>query len=279
MEATNNGTEVVRDLAIAASNELNRVAAVDAEGLLVAPKSFDVVDLERYMPNRRRFRGAFGTTSIDDFAEYVSAEAGVDGRNGVRGFIDPDTLTARVIFNLGTDEKPGHADHTAALQLKPTAAYAAALAVDGIKGTQRTLIDWIEDWAPHITAVDENANAMTIPQLVAALREVKVRAKREATHVEEDRRAARSAMEEVEADFKGAWPARIHFACTPYNGLPSVELVYRVAVLTEREEPGLVLRCIGKETLVEGVVESFKRVLNEKLQAAELDLVVGTYKA
>lgn len=279
MEPTNNGTEVVRDLAIAASNELNRIATTDAAGLLVAPKSFDVVNLEGYMPHRRRFRGAFGTTSIDDFAEYVSAEAGVDGRAGVRGFIDPDTLTARVIFNLGTDATPGHADHTASLQLKATAAYAAALAIDGMKGSQRTLIDWLEDWQPHVTAIDEEGQAMTFAQLVAAIRQVKIRAKRETTNDEGDRRAARSAMEEVEASFNGAWPSRIFFACTPYNGLPGVELAYRVAVLTERDEPGLVLRCVGKETLLEGVVESFKTVLNDKLKDAELDLLVGSYKS
>lgn len=276
MDNTASEAEFIATQAIAAADTLNKAANAADSGVLFAPQSFHLHDLEKFQLGRRRFRGAFASSVIDDFVSYVKDEAA--DRVGVRGFIDPDKFTAKVFFNLHeVDEPAGHADFTGSLALKPTAPYAAALAIDGKAGTQRTLLDFLEDWQPHVTAFDEAGNPMGFAQLIAAIREVKIRAKREGTHVEEDRRAARSAMEEVEADMKGAWPARIYFRCEPYVGLPPVELPFRVGLLTDTEDPRLVLRCIGKEALLEGVVQSFKAVLNEKLQGAELALLVGAF--
>ncbi len=39
---------------------------------MIVPESFKTIDLEKYMPERRRFRGNFSTTSIEDFCVYAN---------------------------------------------------------------------------------------------------------------------------------------------------------------------------------------------------------------
>src|SRR5690554_7348522 len=46
------------------------------------PESVKVEDLERFMPNRRRYRGTMTTTQIDQFAEYTNRTAGEVQANG-----------------------------------------------------------------------------------------------------------------------------------------------------------------------------------------------------
>lgn len=265
--------KAIEDLAVSAADT---VQAHLPKGIVAAPAGFQLHDTEKFDAGRRRFRGAFGTTSIDSFAQYVRNEA--TGRHGVRGFIDADSFRAQVFFNLYEDAaQVGHADWTASLGLPKTAAYAAALKVDGEQLDQRGLIDWLEDWGANVSAiVDDKGEPMSLAQAITAFRTLEFKAKDQRTHVQDDYRASASAFEEVEARAAGAQPARITFTCTPYLGLPDVSLTYRVGVLTEGK-PRLVLRMVGREALLEGVVKTFESVLDEKVGDAA-ELTIGTFK-
>lgn len=265
--------KAIEDLAVSAADT---VQSHMPEGLVVAPAGFHLHDTEKFDLGRRRFRGAFATTSIDSFAQYVRKEA--EGRVGVRGFIDAERFAAQVFLNLHESAgQVGHADWTASLGLPKTAAYAAALAVDGKQLEQRDLIDWLEDWGANVTAIaDQEGIAMSLAQAITAFRTLEFKAKQDRTHVEDDYRTSASAFEEVEAKAKGAQPSRITFTCTPYLGLPDVALTYRVGVLTEGK-PRLVLRIVGREALLEDVVKTFESVLDEKLGDAA-ELTIGTFK-
>ncbi|MCF5225981.1 DUF2303 family protein, partial [Pseudomonas syringae] len=86
---------------------------------IVLPEGVKVVNMEQYSAGRSRFRGTCSTNSLADFAKYVSDRAAADAK----GFINQDEMTCSVLFNLGNEEVPGHADDRAVLKLKPTAAY------------------------------------------------------------------------------------------------------------------------------------------------------------
>lgn len=104
--------EQIKSLTLAASF-IHKVETTDCP-VAVLPNDVDLHSLEHFNANRFRFRGNMATTSIEDFVKYSSEYAGA----GVRCFIDADRMQAETIFNLGTLEKPGHADNKAAITLK-----------------------------------------------------------------------------------------------------------------------------------------------------------------
>ncbi|MCV5132407.1 DUF2303 family protein, partial [Escherichia coli] len=90
------------------------------------------------------------TASIDDFTRYSKDLAD----EGTRCFIDADNMRAVSVLNLGTIDEPGHADNTATLKLKKTAPFSALLSVNGERNSQKSLAEWIEDWADYLVGFD-----------------------------------------------------------------------------------------------------------------------------
>lgn len=80
------------------------------------PDGVTVESLERFEPERFRFRGSMSTTSISDFVRYAAGYA--NEAEPARCFIDADNMTARSVFNIGTLANPGHADNVASITLK-----------------------------------------------------------------------------------------------------------------------------------------------------------------
>ncbi|EFF6124467.1 DUF2303 family protein, partial [Escherichia coli] len=120
------------------------------------PDNVNIESLERFMTERFRFRGVMTTTSIDDFVEYSKGYADEHSRC----FINAETMKAVTVFNIGTLEQPGHADNKALLELKATSPYRALRDVDGKKQLQKSLAEWLEDWADFLTAYDSDGNVL-----------------------------------------------------------------------------------------------------------------------
>ncbi|EIX4290841.1 DUF2303 family protein, partial [Escherichia coli] len=133
-------------------NEIISKIGADAVAL---PENFRIHDLEKFNLNRFRFRGALSTASIDDFTRYSKDLAD----EGTRCFIDADNMRAVSVLNLGTIDEPGHADNTATLKLKKTAPFSALLSVNGERNSQKSLAEWIEDWADYLVGFDANGDA------------------------------------------------------------------------------------------------------------------------
>lgn len=95
----------------------------------IAPKLKQSVDsgASLHQAGRSRFRGLYSTHSLADFSTYVADRAAT----AAKSFIDQDEMTCTLLFNLGIDEQPGHADDRAVLKLKASAGYNAAQSIGG----------------------------------------------------------------------------------------------------------------------------------------------------
>ena len=108
-----------------ANNTLETIKELTINSAIPVHKDVTIQDLEAFMPWRRRYRGTMTTTQIDQFAEYTNRTAGEVQANGeepgvtVPCFVDPENMTAKVFFDLGTVEQPGHADHEEFVQVGP----------------------------------------------------------------------------------------------------------------------------------------------------------------
>lgn len=235
----------------------------------VLPEGVKVVDLEKYQVGRSRFRGVLSTNSLVDFSTYVKERA----FEGARGFIDQDEMTCTLIFNLGTNVAPGHADDRAVLRLKPSAGYKAVQSIPGRALSQKDLSDWIEDWNASLSATDEAGQTMSIVKAIAAVRTITIKASSESDHAVSETRTSRSAMDQIEATSKETLPASLVFSVVPYEGLSVRNITLRVSVITSGAQPMLKLRWIGEEVQREEIAQEFKTVLQEKIgNAAPLSL-------
>lgn len=272
--------DLLQNTAIAAHATM--VPSTLANRLVARPSDFVIEDLEKFADSRARFRGTLLTDSIADFVAYVKRHATeapvVVGPNqkGVPGFIDADKLSATVHFNLGTAEKPGHGDDTAVLRLKSSAPYAALTAVNGRQLQHKDAIDWLEDWSELVEYRSESGEAISAAAALASIRKITIRATAETTSSQENFRATRSALEDVEARGAQSLPAEIAFSCTPFAGLPERTFRLRLAVLTSTDKPVLVFRVRNFESEKEAIAQDFKRVLLTDLEGAA-DLTIGQF--
>ena len=236
------------------------------------PEGVKVVDLEKYQAGRSRFRGVLATNSLVDFSAYVTERA----VEGARGFIDQEDMACTLIFNLGTNSVPGHADDRAVLRLKPSAGYKAVQSVPGRPMSQKELSDWIEDWNASLSATDEAGQHMSIVKAIAAVRTITIKASSESDHAVSETRNSRSAMDQIEATSKETLPAALVFAVVPYEGLSMRNITLRVSVITSGAQPMLKLRWVGEEVQREQIAQEFKSVLDLQIGEAAT-LTLGTF--
>lgn len=262
----------------------NALSAVDAangsvdsleNGLIMVPESFKQVDLEKYLPNRRRFRGLFITADIEDFNAYAL------NKNADAIFINNESerMSAVAYFDLGDASYPGHAEHSAALSCDPLPAYKAALKINGDRLKQTQLAEFIEDWMPHLTVLcnDEVQNPL---QAIQAVRNIKITASAAASHSEHHFGAARSAMEEVEAKSTvHQLPTHIKFNLIPHTGFDPIDVMFRVSVITDAENPRLVLRWMQQDLQQEGIGDNLKQLITEAIGEMGCPIYNGTFRA
>ncbi|WP_458068680.1 DUF2303 family protein [Rhodanobacter sp. BL-MT-08] len=239
-----------------------------------------VVSLEPFQHGRSRYRGSYRTLHLKPFANYVNA---VKENNSpaaqAQGFIDTTLMSAKVFFNLGDAETPGHGDYTATLDLKPTAAYAALTHVTN-KNTilnQRQLHDFVEDWRDHITfLIDGQPSEAPLANALAAIRDISITTAREVNNVERDMGNTRSAMESVDASSKLKLPSGFTFRAHPYEGLPLRTFTLRLGVNTGGDKIALVLRIQQAEQVVEDIANDFHDELT-KLLGTSSTLNLGAF--
>jgi len=268
MSLTKEAIQLITDIALEASGK-----ALDTQTpTIVLPEGCQVVTLEKWQAGRSRFRGIYSTHSLADFSAYVIARAIPDAK----GFIDQDEMTCTLLFNLGTDAEPGHADDRAVLKLKASAGYKAAQAIGGRAMSQKELSDWIEDWNQFLTAADESGQSMTIAKAIAAVRTITIKAASESDHTVGETSASRSTLDQIEARSKETLPASLLFNVIPFEGLTEQQIMLRVSVITSGAQPILKLRWVGEEVQREGIAQEFKTVLQEKIADAAA-LSIGAF--
>ncbi|CAI8807294.1 CPS-53 (KpLE1) prophage; DUF2303 domain-containing protein YfdQ [Pseudomonas sp. IT-P74] len=265
MSLTKEAIQLITDTALEASGK----ALATQTPTIVLPEGCQVVTLEKWQAGRSRFRGIYSTHSLADFSAYVADRAVANAK----GFIDQDEMTCTLLFNLGTDALPGHADDRAVLRLKASAGYKAAQAIGGRAMSQKDLSDWIEDWNQFLSATDESGQSMTIAKAIAAVRTITIKAASESDHTVGETSASRSTLDQIEARSKETLPATLLFNVIPFEGLTEQQIMLRVSVITSGAQPALKLRWVGEEVQREDIAQEFKTVLQDKIgDAAALSL-------
>lgn len=247
-----------------------------------------LVALEQYANHRQRFRGTFSTPLVADFSSYVQEHPDVVEGEPVPVFIELKKLAATAIFNLRQDGEAGHGDDRAVLTLEPTAPYKNLLAVADTRQGQRELAEFIEEWAPYLQCFGEDyygsldpntANAiasMPLGKVVAAIRGITVKERREAGTQVRNHGETRSVLEAIDAKGEGEYlPTVVVFTCVPYDGFAERRFELRVGVVTS-DPPKVALRLIGKERHDEELGEELKAKLNANLDE-KADILIGAF--
>ena len=208
-----------------------------------------------------------------DMNDLVAEAAG-----RARCFIDADNMRAVSVLNLGTIGEPGHADNTATLKLKKTAPFSALLSVNGERNSQKSLAEWIEDWADYLVGFDANGDAIKATKAAAAVRKITIEANQTADFEDNDFSGKRSLMESVEAKTKDIMPVVFEFKCVPFEGLKERPFKLRLSIITG-DRPVLVLRIIQLEAVQEEMANEFRDLLVEKFKDSKAETFIGTFTA
>ncbi|MFV7497262.1 YfdQ family protein [Klebsiella michiganensis] len=243
---------------------------------VLRPENTSVESLERFSLERFRFRGAMDTTSIDDFVRYSVSYAQEEEK--ARCFIDADNMLARSIFNIGTLDKPGHADNVASIKLKKTAPFRALLAINGDHLNQKQIAEWLEDWSDYLLAFDAGGNTMTIAQAAQAVRRVTIQQATQADHEDSDFIGKKSLMQSIEASSKEVMPVAFEFKCVPYEGLGERRFSLRNSLL-KSSDPVFVLRIVQLEAQEEAIANEFRDLLVGKFDGKPVETFIGNFKA
>lgn len=275
MSQLDSGTfQQVKDLVLSGYH-LNDIPGLACPTALL-PQNTSVESLERFSFERFRFRGAMDTTSIDDFVRYSVAYAQEEEK--ARCFIDADNMLARSIFNIGTLDKPGHADNVASIKLKKTAPFRALLAINGDHLNQKQIAEWLEDWSDYLLAFDAGGNTMTIAQAAQAVRRVTIQQATQADHEDSDFSGKKSLMQSIEASSKEVMPVAFEFKCVPYEGLGERRFSLRNSLL-KSSDPVFVLRIVQLEAQEEAIANEFRDLLVGKFDGKPVETFIGNFKA
>jgi uncharacterized protein YfdQ (DUF2303 family) len=263
--------EVIQETAIEAAqaNRLNtHVPAVIIGG--------KVISLENFQGKRAYFRGAFATSVLAEFADYVKTHGGTC-------FIAPKGCRAKAIHNLGGTDNPGPADWTSSLELEARSAYGAVLDIEGEPLTQKELVAWLEDWSHDLAtctsaeqASDNTyANYDPLANGLHAIRTLNIKATKDTTHTDKDFGASRSSMEDIEASSKGQLPYGFVMRTAPYEGFGERDFTLRLSVLTG-DDPRLKLRLVSAQALHEDIAQEFRQLLQGAIGGAAT-LHIGSF--
>ena len=271
--------QIMMAAAITQANEAIETATKsygDKTGVVALPSDFEPHDLEQFMSNRRRARGVMRTTVVKDFVEYTQAQA---AGHQASIFLDPDSMSATAVLNMGTPGLPGHADNTAVLSLFPTAAYAALLQkATGIALAQKDVVEFFEDWGDNMEFFTGSSNRI-LPKVAAnTMRKITVETLQRMQNEEEELSQSRSLLENTKASSSvGDIPTTIHFTATPFEELSERVFILRLSVVTGKDgKPGIVLRITKQQVHAEEMARELSADLADAVNGS-VPIYLGRY--
>lgn len=212
------------------------------EGVLLSDKDVKLVDFEPMLPNRRRFRGSFVTSSPKAFLEYIQ-------KYNFAGscFVDSRKMSAKHIFDFGTEEKPGHCSHTASLIMEIEPNFKDFIDMSGKKMGQKDFFDELLSLKQWLLFVDENGDRMPGDRALLAIKNIEVKAAGNREHQVSNHGYQQSTMEKLTAESKHTLPAEVWIEGTAFQSLTpktikanlvvypgeSLQLALRITNMTE----------------------------------------------
>lgn len=263
--------EAIELLAKADAIRAADAASSAARGTVALPNDFALHDIEKYLTQRRRLRGAMNTSVLADFAQYVKENKEV----GARVFVNQADMSAVAVLNIGTPTNPGHADNTATYKLQQTAAFKALGSIaTGQAVTQQRVAEFLEDWSTLIQC-ERDGEDITNPRAVAAIRAITIEKLQKVASEEQQLSATRSAFESVKAQGSDI-PAFIDFKTEPYQGLASRVFRLRMGIITEGKAPSLTLRIVKAEEHAEQMATELANLVRGAIDN-DVPVLIGSY--
>lgn len=228
--------------------------------------------LEKFMAQPARQRATVKTQRLQSFIDYSRAESDADSII----FIDDRGNGAHAIFDYGTGDDPQWKEHAARYVPEFSPAFEALKDRAETGGmSQRTLIDWIEDWHDIVTAYQDadGETAIPIAQALAAIRRVDIKSSSNRTHNQGDFNASVSSLDEVGATSNGtALPGEFRVKCRIYSDLDEREIRARLTLRSADGTPKFGLRIVGYDQLMQDTAEEIKTQIEQAF-----DCVCRTY--
>jgi uncharacterized protein YfdQ (DUF2303 family) len=250
-------------------------SSAKSNNIVALPTDYELRDLEKFLPFRRRARGTMATTILASFADYSKDNA----EAGAAVFIDANNMTATAVLNLGTPTEPGHADNKSKLTLDQTAAFHALVGhANGIGITQQQVAEFLEDW-PECIVCFNDAGQITPPKAIAAIRKLTIEALRKLESSEQQLAASKSTFESIQATSADPIPTTIYFRCQPYADLQERQFVLRLGIQTSGDKPKITLRIVKLELHREEMATELKGLIDLKFVGAGIPVLLGSYEA
>ena len=267
--------ESIKNLAVDAN--IRRLPESLDDTVVALPKEYGLHSLERFYPNRTRFRGRYTTSSMADFIAYTRDN---DGASVFASADDASALSATAFFNLGTTDEPGHADWIAHLALVKTAAFEALTKATIVQFSQAALVEFIEDWNGGLRAFgggDEPGDDITLSKAIDAIRKIKIASKSEAESTRQNFGETTSRLDSVNVSSDVGLPGFLSFTFTPFLGFASRAILLRLSVSTNPDRPpALKLRPISWEQMLDSIQHEFKTRLIEEI-GDKAKVHIGTF--
>lgn len=255
-------------LAALACEDLHRFAT----NATILPKDWQLESLERFSTTPEFFRGHFTTTTMAEFIAYANQHGSAD--TGV--FIDPDSMTAAAIIDLGNHAAPEWGKHRASATLKRTPAYAALLKSADETLQQQAFIDFIEDWADHIHFYFKDGDVTDAATAVKTLRRLKVNANAQQEQTVGNFAASRSALETVEINAgQEELPDGFRFHVAPYEGFDRHIFNCQLRAVSDDKAVKLKYRIGQLETIKEAIANEFRDRIKTGITEPGVSIFLG----
>jgi uncharacterized protein YfdQ (DUF2303 family) len=233
-------------------------------GVVVVPKDYQLASTEKFESFAKRFRGAFTTDLIEDFANYYARNVEADQLSHAPIFIDTQPLQAVALLDwMVADDRPGHLQHKAACIPQALPDWMALRRLHGQEMSQDEAVDLLEDFGGAITAYDDVGQGMAISQLIGAFRNTKITKQSEHAQSLEDARVERSALETIDANASRRAPGRLTFHIVPFEGFSTRSVLARVIIRARDNEPVFTFRIVGFETLEHDIAKEFVNLVQQ----------------
>lgn len=263
--------EAIDALAQAQAIDAANKATMAAPGTAALPSDYQMHDLEKFLPFRRRLRGHMDTSVLADFAEYVKANK----EAGARVFVNQADMKATAVLNIGTPDLPGHADNTATFKPLATAAYKALRQIaTGQPLKQIDVAEFLEDWFLNVQCSREGVD-MTTTRSLSGIRAISIEKLQRAAATEQQLSATRSTFESVKAEGEDI-PTHIQFKAVPFQGLTERAFNMRLAILTGDKVPAITLRIVKAEEHAEQMAAELASLVRGAI-VTDVPVLIGSY--
>lgn len=252
------------------------------ESVVFVRSDYNLESIEKFLPNRRRFRGRFQSHDTGAFFKYIkdnhTLHTGDSTVDATQVFVDAERMQATAYVDYTTNEgKAGHCDHLAVLTLDRTPIYDDVLNINGAGKQQRDAYEWIEDMAHALTFIDANKQPIETPEVLAAVQNMTVERARTARLECGQLSESTDVMDRAEAKAKvGKVPAAVKFTDPCYQGLEPVSFYMRFGVLTGGDQVRFKLDLINKPELEHERAKAFAELL-ESENAEHVVVRMGTF--